>query len=135
MEKWQTIDFSTEKPLATLLAAHDLLGDGSILALDLSGHTPGSTGLLIRTADAPVLLTGDAAWTKKSWMWPARPITAYDPSLWWEQAWRIKKFAMLEPQLVVIPGHDDLAVAEVKIASFVAHELQPAPATRTAAAN
>lgn len=122
MARWQTIDFMNEKPLATLLAAHDLLGDGSILAIDLSGHTPGSTGMIVRTEEAPVLMTGDAAWTDKSWRWPARPITAADMGRWWEQAWRIKKFAMLEPRLVVVPGHDDAAVAAVGIASFIAHD-------------
>ncbi|MFN2425189.1 MAG: MBL fold metallo-hydrolase [Candidatus Binatia bacterium] len=122
MASWQLVDYRAEKPLATLLAAHDLVGDGSILTVDLSGHTPGSTGLIVRTAEAPILLTGDAAWTEKSWRWPARPIWAYDMSLWWEQAWRIKKFAMLEPRLVVVPGHDDRAVANVAVASFVAHD-------------
>jgi glyoxylase-like metal-dependent hydrolase (beta-lactamase superfamily II) len=122
MPRWQAIDFTVEKPLSTLLGAHDLLGDGSVLAVDLSGHTPGSTGLVVRTADAPVLLTGDAAWTEKSWRWPARPILAWDMALWWEQAWRMKKFAMLEPRLVVVPGHDDAAVASIGIPSFVAHD-------------
>lgn len=122
LARWQTIDFQTEKPLATLLGAHDLVGDGSILAIDLSGHTPGSTGLIVKTPEAPVLMTGDAAWTARSWRWPARPISAFDMALWWEQAWRIHKFAMLEPRLVVVPGHDDAAVADISIASFVAHD-------------
>ncbi len=119
--QWQTIDFQNEKPLATLFAAHDLLGDGSLLAVDLSGHTPGSTGLIIKTADAPVLLTGDAAWTAQSWKWPAMPISAGNMTLWWEQIWRIRKFAMLEPHLIVIPGHDDQAVGKVAVPSFIAH--------------
>lgn len=135
MERWQAIDFSTEKPIATLLAAHDLLGDGSLFAVDLSGHTPGSTGLLVRTSEAPILLTGDAAWTKKSWLWPARPISAWDMTLWWEQAWRIKRFAMLEPRLVVIPGHDDLAVADAGVSTFIAHDRPGAPGARVAAAH
>jgi glyoxylase-like metal-dependent hydrolase (beta-lactamase superfamily II) len=136
MEKWQTIDFSKEKRLATLVAANDLLGDGSVLAVDLSGHTPGSTGLLIRTAAAPILLTGDAAWVKKSWVYPARPIVAYDMNLWWEQAWRIKRFAMLEPKLVVVPGHDDVAVADVETPAFLVHDLPgSASAEHVAASN
>lgn len=122
LPRWEAIDFTIEKPLATLLGAHDLLGDGSLLAVDLSGHTPGSMGLVVRTADAPVLLTGDAAWTEKSWRWPARPILASDMTLWWEQAWRMKKFAMLEPRLVVVPSHDDMAVAAIAIPSFLAHD-------------
>jgi glyoxylase-like metal-dependent hydrolase (beta-lactamase superfamily II) len=134
LERWQTIDFSTERPMGTLLAAHDLVGDGSLFAVDLSGHTPGSTGLLVRTAEAPILLTGDAAWTKKSWLWPARPISAWDMSLWWEQAWRIKRFAMLEPRLVVIPGHDDVAVADAGVSTFIPHERPGAPGARVAAA-
>jgi glyoxylase-like metal-dependent hydrolase (beta-lactamase superfamily II) len=135
MERWQAIDYSTEKPMGTLLAAHDLLGDGSLFAVDLSGHTPGSTGLLVRTSEAPILLTGDAAWTKKSWMWPARPISAWNMSLWWEQAWRIKRFALMEPRLVVIPGHDDLAVADAGVSTFIAHERPGASGARVAAAN
>jgi glyoxylase-like metal-dependent hydrolase (beta-lactamase superfamily II) len=130
IERWQEIDFQAEKPMATFVAVHDLLGDGSLLAVDLAGHTPGSTGLIVRTADAPVLLTGDAAWTENSWRWPARPISAWDMALWWEQAWRIHKFAMLEPRLVVVPGHDDKAVAAIGIASFIVHDLAPAAAPK-----
>lgn len=128
---WQAVDYETEKPLATLSGAHDLLGDGSLLAVDLSGHTPGSQGLVVRTAEAPLLLTGDAAWTEKSWRWPARPISAWTMSLWWEQAWRIKKFWALEPRLVVVPGHDDLAIASIGVPSFVAHD---APGMKSAEA-
>jgi glyoxylase-like metal-dependent hydrolase (beta-lactamase superfamily II) len=80
-----------------------------------------------------VLLTGDAAWTEKSWRWPARPISAGDMSRWVEQAWRIHKFAMLEPRLVVVPGHDDMAVAQIGIASFIAHDLPGAAKAAPAA--
>lgn len=121
LSSWQVVDYQAEKPVATLMAAHDLLGDGSILTVDLSGHTPGSTGMVIRAPGAPVLLTGDAAWTEKSWRWPARPIKAADDDRWWEQAWRIKRFAELEPLLVVVPGHDDTAVAAIALPAFVAH--------------
>jgi glyoxylase-like metal-dependent hydrolase (beta-lactamase superfamily II) len=125
LPRWEAIDYASEKPLATFFAARDLFGDGSLHALDLSGHTPGSQGLLIRAPEAPLLLTGDAAWTEKSWRWPARPIMAWDMALWGEQAWRIRKFAMLEPRLLVVPGHDDLAVAGIGIPSFTAHDNHP----------
>ncbi|MBI5504721.1 MAG: MBL fold metallo-hydrolase [Deltaproteobacteria bacterium] len=121
MSRWQPINYETEKPLATFVASHDFFGDGSVIGLDLAGHTPGNQGLLVRAAEAPVLLAGDAAWTEKSWRWTARPISAWDMSRWWEQIWRINKFAMLEPRLIVVPGHDDLAVASIGIASFVHH--------------
>ncbi len=122
MARWQTIDYAAEKPLATFVASHDFFGDGSVIGLDLAGHTPGNQGLLVRTPEAPILFTGDAAWTEKSWRWTARPISAYSMPLWWENIWRINKFAMLEPRLVVVPGHDDLAVASIGIASFIHHQ-------------
>nr|WP_201469850.1 MBL fold metallo-hydrolase [Microbacterium hydrocarbonoxydans] len=41
------------------LRAHDLLGDGSYLVVDLPGHADGHMGALI---ESRVLLAGDAAW-------------------------------------------------------------------------
>lgn len=39
---------------------HDLFGDGSIVVLRLPGHTPGSSGLLVRLPSRNLILTGDA---------------------------------------------------------------------------
>src|SRR5262249_37902055 len=36
----------------------DVFGDGSLWALLVPGHTPGSTAFVARTAEGPVLLTG-----------------------------------------------------------------------------
>lgn len=49
-------------PVLTFTRSHDLLGDGSVLLVDLAGHSPGSVGVLLRTARGPVLIAGDAAW-------------------------------------------------------------------------
>ncbi len=49
-------------PVLTFARSHDLLGDGSVVLVDLAGHTPGSVGVLLNTDDGPVLLAGDAAW-------------------------------------------------------------------------
>jgi glyoxylase-like metal-dependent hydrolase (beta-lactamase superfamily II) len=49
-------------PVLTFARSHDLLGDGSVVLVDLPGHTPGSVGVLLRTGQGPVLLAGDAAW-------------------------------------------------------------------------
>lgn len=51
--------FSTVEVGGTALRAHDLLGDGSYLVVDLPGHADGHFGALI---DGRVLLAGDAAW-------------------------------------------------------------------------
>ncbi|MFC9664978.1 MBL fold metallo-hydrolase [Nocardia sp. NPDC127606] len=49
-------------PVLTFARSHDLFGDGAVVLVDLSGHTPGSVGLLLRTEHGPVLLAGDAIW-------------------------------------------------------------------------
>lgn len=40
---------------------HDVFGDGSVVMLDLPGHTPGHMGLKVVTSDKTYLLTGDVA--------------------------------------------------------------------------
>jgi N-acyl homoserine lactone hydrolase len=45
----------------------DLFGDGSVFALWVPGHTPGSVAYLVRTAHGAVLLTGDACHTRWGW--------------------------------------------------------------------
>jgi N-acyl homoserine lactone hydrolase len=45
----------------------DVFGDGSLWALHVPGHTPGSTAYLARTPRGPVLMAGDACHT--SWGW------------------------------------------------------------------
>ncbi len=37
----------------------DVFGDGRVTILTLPGHTPGHSGLLVRLASGPVLLSGD----------------------------------------------------------------------------
>jgi glyoxylase-like metal-dependent hydrolase (beta-lactamase superfamily II) len=49
-------------PILTFTRSHDLFGDGSVVLVDLPGHTPGSIGILAHTDRGPVLLAGDAAW-------------------------------------------------------------------------
>ncbi|GAA3525487.1 MBL fold metallo-hydrolase [Nocardioides daeguensis] len=48
------------------LRTWDLLGDRSLLAVDLPGHMPGHLGLLFTSGGRQVLLVGDAAWTSRS---------------------------------------------------------------------
>jgi N-acyl homoserine lactone hydrolase len=45
----------------------DIFGDGTLWALHVPGHTPGSTAYLARTPKGPVLMLGDASHT--SWGW------------------------------------------------------------------
>jgi len=45
----------------------DIFEDGSVFALSVPGHTPGSVAYLIRTTKGPVLLTGDTSHTRWGW--------------------------------------------------------------------
>ncbi|MCU1643807.1 MAG: hypothetical protein JWN03_4082 [Nocardia sp.] len=49
-------------PVLTFTRSRDLFGDGSIVLVDLAGHTPGSIGVLAHTERGWILLAGDAAW-------------------------------------------------------------------------
>ncbi|MBL1077052.1 MBL fold metallo-hydrolase [Nocardia sp. 2] len=49
-------------PVLTFTRSHDLFGDGSVILVDLAGHTPGSIGVLAHTERGWILLAGDAAW-------------------------------------------------------------------------
>ncbi|MGW5386662.1 MBL fold metallo-hydrolase [Nocardia sp. NPDC003963] len=52
-------------PVLTFARSLDLFGDGSVLLVDLAGHTPGSIGVLLATrGDRRVLLAGDAVWNR-----------------------------------------------------------------------
>ena len=46
-------------PLVEATGDIDIFHDGRVVMLDLPGHTPGHTALLVRLASGPVLLTGD----------------------------------------------------------------------------
>ena len=47
-------------PLTEARGDVDIFEDGSVVVLNLPGHTPGHRGLLVRLASGPVLLSGDA---------------------------------------------------------------------------
>ncbi|MCB9673276.1 MAG: MBL fold metallo-hydrolase [Alphaproteobacteria bacterium] len=59
--------YDTAPPLETVPHAVDVIGDGSLWALSVPGHTPGSTAYLARTEDGPVLFTGDCSHTRWGW--------------------------------------------------------------------
>ncbi|MBW2316235.1 MAG: MBL fold metallo-hydrolase [Deltaproteobacteria bacterium] len=48
-------------------AVLDVFGDGSLWAIHVPGHTPGSTAFLARTPEGPVLMVGDASHTAWGW--------------------------------------------------------------------
>lgn len=84
----------------------DVFEDGSVFAISVPGHTPGSTAFLIRTTHGPVLLTGDACITRWGWEHTVEPgaFTADHPRNL-ENLKRMKELVTRHPQIVVRLGH------------------------------
>lgn len=122
------IDYSDAQAVATFTRSLDLFGDGSVLLIDLMGHTAGSQGLLVRSSSGPVLLTGDAAYTQSSWRYGSMPLLAFDLDAWWLVSWKIKKFSQLEPALLVLPGHDLKPARDAPAGRIAVHEFEAAAA-------
>jgi N-acyl homoserine lactone hydrolase len=84
----------------------DIFGDGSVWALWVPGHTPGSTAYLVRTPEGPVLLTGDASHTRWGWEHDVEPGTfSGDLPKSAESFGRLRKLAAEHPALDVRFGH------------------------------
>jgi glyoxylase-like metal-dependent hydrolase (beta-lactamase superfamily II) len=90
------------KPMAvahpTLGQGHDLLGDGSLLAIDLPGHADGHFGLFWREDAGPTLYATDATWSMKALLedrTPAisRKVVFDDPEAGRRTERRIRDFA------------------------------------------
>jgi glyoxylase-like metal-dependent hydrolase (beta-lactamase superfamily II) len=96
--KWREIDVAGE---------HDVLGDGSIRLVFTPGHTGGHCSVQLETADGPLLLTGDAAYARRSIEQRWVPLTVsgkvsdYKATLDTLAAWIAE-----HPGAPVICGHD-----------------------------
>jgi glyoxylase-like metal-dependent hydrolase (beta-lactamase superfamily II) len=89
---------------------YDLLGDRSLLAVPLAGHTAGHTGLLLTTNGSRVLLCGDAAWSRESWQQncpPSRMARSFfsDPAASDVTLTGLQALAADNPSLVILPSH------------------------------
>ena len=89
--------------------AHDLLGDGSILGIDLPGHTASQLGLAFH-AEEPTFLVGDACWKIEGLIRDKPPsriayvlfdnATAYDTTFA-----RLRALHLASGAPVIIPSH------------------------------
>ena len=94
---WRRLDdFATE---------HDLLGDGAIRLLWTPGHTLGHVSLLVRTASCPVLIAGDAIYTRENLTPGREPLRCEDRGAWRRSVETLRAHS----DALVIPGHDEAA--------------------------
>lgn len=121
VRNWQFIDFAGSEALGTFRAHRDLFGDGSILLIDTAGATPGGMAILLRLPHAPVLICGNLAWTLEQARYVREPGFVSDRQAWWENAWRLKKFTELAPELALLPDHDWKAITAAKTTDMTLH--------------
>ena len=87
----------------------DVFGDGSLWAIWVPGHTPGSTAYLARTPKGPVLLTGDTSHTAWGWENGVEPGTfTGDHAQNLESLNRLRQLAAEHPGMDVRLGHQHL---------------------------
>ncbi|WP_240505139.1 MBL fold metallo-hydrolase [Nocardia mangyaensis] len=102
-------------PVLTFARSHDLFGDGSVLLVDLAGHTPGSVGVLLAVDDGTrVLLAGDAVWTSRQveLLRETAPLPGELVDTDRDAAFEtIHRLHALPAGIELIPGHDRAAVA------------------------
>jgi glyoxylase-like metal-dependent hydrolase (beta-lactamase superfamily II) len=84
----------------------DVFGDGSLWALYVPGHTPGSTAYLARTPRGPVLMVGDACHTAWGWDHGVEPGTfSKDQPLSAESLGDLEALVRRHPNIDVRLGH------------------------------
>ncbi|MBL8957600.1 MAG: MBL fold metallo-hydrolase [Myxococcaceae bacterium] len=110
-------------PVLRFDASKDLFGDGSMLAVPLYGHTPGSTGYLVRgPGGRRWLFIGDATWTSRGVEKPAHktvPKTDRDRAKTGEVIGRLHVLAGEHPEIVIVPAHDADALATMPTCAAV----------------
>lgn len=87
----------------------DVFRDGSLFALHVPGHTPGSMAFLARTTEGPVLMTGDTCHTAWGWENEVEPGSFTDDHA--QNALALKDLRSLSarhPNVRVFIGHQAL---------------------------
>ena len=105
--KFSSIDFSAAPTMAPLGPSVDVLGDGSLWAISVPGHTDDDIAFLINGA-TPVLLTGDAshfAWAFQSGVAP-RGWDKAGTARGYVSSEQLRAFARAYPNVKLIYGHE-----------------------------
>lgn len=112
--QWTPIRFQlAQDPLLRAFGGtYDVMGDGSLLLLPTPGHTPGSMSMLVRSSIAPpLLLIGDLAYSAQAISDNLVPGTGDAKTLRKTYA-KIRQLKHNMPDLLIVPSHDDAAIAE-----------------------
>jgi glyoxylase-like metal-dependent hydrolase (beta-lactamase superfamily II) len=104
---WRGLSYEAgAEPFGPFEHSLDLFGDGSVRLVSTRGHTLGHHSLVLRLADRSCLLTGDAAYARRTIDESLVPPLFEDEALYRDSLRRIQGYVREHPDAVVIPGHD-----------------------------
>lgn len=112
-------EHSGVRPLAAGLPfepAYDLLGDGSLLAVEMSGHAAGMIGLFVSTGEHDYLLCADTVWSSRAFRENRRPHPAAGLIMSDRKEYRLNFERLRQihdrfPELRIVPSHCREALA------------------------
>ena len=95
---------------------YDLFGDGSLLAIELSGHAAGMIGLFVSTATDDYLLCADAVWSSRAYRedrlpHPAAGLIMSDRQQYKQSYDLLRQLHRAVPTLRIAPSHCREALA------------------------
>lgn len=96
----------------------DVMGDGTLVLVDLPGHTPGHSGLFVSATNGKrYFFSGDVTWAAQGLeQQKSRPaFTRWLTGIDWNAARNAETIAQIAalkarlPELIVVPAHDEIA--------------------------
>jgi N-acyl homoserine lactone hydrolase len=122
---YRKVDFEpiADGRLGPFDAAHDLMGDGSLLLVPTPGHTPGSMSLFVqREGAAPLLMVGDV--TYESELLEAGRIPGVGDARGLQRtSSMVHDLQSAYPDLAVLPAHDPGAADRLRVANSTSSDL------------
>jgi glyoxylase-like metal-dependent hydrolase (beta-lactamase superfamily II) len=93
----------------------DLFGDGLVRLVATPGHTAGHRSVILRLSDdRELLLTGDAAYSRKTIDDNLLPLLTWDDEAYKKSLTWVREWTAVHPGAPVIPGHDAETWAELE---------------------
>ncbi|MEA2218213.1 MAG: N-acyl homoserine lactone hydrolase, partial [Solirubrobacteraceae bacterium] len=103
---WRTVDYAGAGGHAGFERTLDLFGDGSVRLLSTPGHTLGHQSILLALEGRELLLTADAAYTRRTIDEDLVPLYFADEPAYLRSLAAIRDYVARTPEAEVICGHD-----------------------------
>ena len=104
---WRTVEYSCSRPHGAFERSLDLFGDGSVRLVSTPGHTLGHQSVLLALEGGELLLTADAAYTRRTIDEDLVPLFFEDEKLYLSSLAQIREHVKTAADRdVVICGHD-----------------------------